>query len=66
MLYALSVIWGGFAAWGVTTVIVRHYRVRACRDRQAKCLSLALAELDRHRQLEEQSEFSLLRMGQQG
>jgi len=50
MLYALSFLWGGFALWGVT----------------AKCLSLALAELDRHRQLEEQSEFSLLRMGRHG
>ena len=53
MLYALSVLWGGFAVWGVTTVIVRRFRVRECRERQAKCLSLALAELDRHRQLEE-------------
>jgi len=23
MLYALSFLWGGFALWGVTTVIVR-------------------------------------------
>ena len=53
MLYALAVLWGGLAVWGVTTVIVRRFRVRECRERQAKCLSLALAELDRHRQLEE-------------
>ena len=53
MLYALAVLWGGLAVWGVTAVIVRHFRVRECRERQAKCLSLALAELDRHRQMEE-------------
>ena len=40
MLYALAVLWGGLAVWGVTTVIVRRFRVRECRERQAKCLSL--------------------------
>jgi hypothetical protein len=53
MLYALSVLWSGFAVWGVTAVIVRHFRMRECRESQAKCVSLALAESDRHRQLEE-------------
>jgi hypothetical protein len=50
MLNALSVLWGGFAVWGITTVIVRRFQVRAQRERQAQCLSLALAELQRRRQ----------------
>jgi hypothetical protein len=53
MLYVLAVLWVGLAVWGVTTVVVRHFRMRECRERQAKCLSLALAELYRYRQLEE-------------
>jgi len=52
MLNALSVLWTGFAVWGMTTLIVRQFRLRACRLRQAQCLSLALAELERHRQLD--------------
>jgi len=50
MLNALSVLWGGFAVCGVTTVIVRRFQVREQRKHQAQCLSLALAELQRHRQ----------------
>ena len=52
MLNALFVLWGGFAVWGVTTVIVHQFRLRACREHQAQCLSLALAELERCRQLD--------------
>ena len=52
MLNAQAVLWGGFAVWGITTVIVRQFRLRACRERHALCLSLALAELDRRRQLD--------------
>ena len=50
MLNALSVLWGGFAVWGLTTVIVRQFRLRVRRERQAQCVSLALAELERRRQ----------------
>ena len=52
MLNALAVLWGGFAVWGATTVIVRHVRLEARRESQAKSLALALAELERHRQLD--------------
>ena len=43
---------GRFCRVGVTTVIVRHVRLEARRESQAKSLALALAELERHRQLD--------------
>jgi hypothetical protein len=52
MFIGLSVLWSGFAAWGMATLVVRHFQLRACRERQAKSLALALAELDRYRQLD--------------
>jgi hypothetical protein len=52
MSIGLAVLWGGFTAWGMATLAVRHLQVRACRERQAKNLALALAELDRRRQLD--------------
>jgi hypothetical protein len=49
MLIGLSVLWGGLAVGGMATLVVRHFQVRACRDRQAKHLAhaLALVELNR-------------------
>ena len=52
MFNALLVLWCGFAMWGVTGLAVRRFQLRATRERQAKCLALALAELERHRKLD--------------
>ena len=52
MLNALSVLWGGFAVWCLAAVVVRRFRLRARRERQAMCLSRALAELERQRQVD--------------
>ena len=49
MLIGLSVLWGGCAVGVMAAVVVRHFQLRSCRERQAKNLShaLALVELNR-------------------